>query len=45
MPKNHWSSASKPIGQKITLEKYKGVSTYKWVKKSKLEHIVNQGKL
>ncbi|HSL46432.1 MAG TPA: NUDIX hydrolase, partial [Anaerolineales bacterium] len=34
-----------PADQKITLETHEGISTYRWVKLSKLEQIVNKGQL
>lgn len=34
-----------PAGQKITLDTFEGISKYKWVKMSKLEHIVKKGQL
>lgn len=34
-----------PKGQKITLEKYEGLSKYRWVKMAQLEQIVKKGQL
>jgi ADP-ribose pyrophosphatase len=34
-----------PDGQKITLETHEGISTYKWIKISRLEQIVKKGQL